>query len=59
LATDPLELGWVGDDSHIAFGEKFPGKKQKCGTVHFLDATASSFAAKVLGEVLAHFQAVT
>jgi hypothetical protein len=46
-----------GDDSHVAFCQKFPGEK---GTVRQCcnDATASYFVAKVRGEAVAHFHAV-
>jgi hypothetical protein len=23
-----MEIGWVGDDSHVVFGQKFPGEKE-------------------------------
>jgi hypothetical protein len=48
----------VGDDSHVVFGQKFPGEKGS-EMVHCHDATASSFDAKVWGEVFIHFHAVT
>jgi hypothetical protein len=47
-----------GDDSHVVFGQKFPGEKGSV-RLHCRDATASSFVAKVLGKILAHFHAVT
>jgi hypothetical protein len=46
------KIGWVGDDRHVAFGQKFPGEK-KCETVRCRDATTSSFVAKVQNEVFA------
>jgi hypothetical protein len=42
----------------ILFLVKYSLVKRKCGTVSCLDATDSSFVAKVLGEVLANFYAV-
>jgi hypothetical protein len=45
-----------GDDSHVGFGQKIPGCKVKCETVHCRDATSSSFVAKVPGEVFAHLR---
>jgi hypothetical protein len=45
-------------DSHVVFGHKFPCEKSMCETVRCRDATASSFVAKVRGEVFAHFHAV-
>jgi hypothetical protein len=50
--------GWAGDNSRVIFGKKFPGEKRIVETVH-CDATASSFVAKVWGEVFAHFHSVT
>jgi hypothetical protein len=47
-------VGWVGEDSHVGI----PWWKRKHETVRCRDATASSFVAKVRGEVFAHFQAV-
>jgi hypothetical protein len=44
-----------GEDSHVVFGQNFPGGK---GNVHCRDARASSFVAKVRGEV-SDFYAVT
>jgi hypothetical protein len=79
------KAGWAGDDSHVVFGQKFPGKKGSvrwcivmmqqpvllspkfraktshifmCKMVYCHDATASSFVAKVQGEVFAYFHAV-
>jgi hypothetical protein len=46
---------WVGDNSNVVFAQKFPGEKE---SVRWCDATASSFVAKVQGEVLTHFHAV-
>jgi hypothetical protein len=37
---------------------KFPGEKRKCEEERRRDATASSFVAKVRGEVFTQFQAV-
>jgi hypothetical protein len=51
------KVGWVGDDSHVAFGKKFPGKKGS-DTVCCHDATSISFFAKVRDEVFVHFHAV-
>jgi hypothetical protein len=42
----------------LFFVEKFPGEKGSV-TVCCCDATASPFAAKVLGKVIAHLHAVT
>jgi hypothetical protein len=47
----------VGDDSHVVLGQKCPDEKS-CETMRSPDATASSFVAKVRGEVFAHFHAV-
>jgi hypothetical protein len=41
-----IKVGWVGDDSHVAFGQKLPSEK------------ASSFVTKVWDEVFAHFHEV-
>jgi hypothetical protein len=46
--TEETRIG--GDDSQVAFGQKFPGE-----TVHCRNAVASSFLAEVLVEVFAHF----
>jgi hypothetical protein len=43
------QVGWMGYERHV----------RKCETVHCRDATASYFVAKTLGEVFAHFHAVT
>jgi hypothetical protein len=51
------KVGWVGDDSHVVFGKKFPGEKGS-EMVHCHNAIASSLVTKVWGEVLAHFHAV-
>jgi hypothetical protein len=53
-----IKIGFVGDDSHVVFLKKNPWLKRKCETVRCRDATASSFVAKVRGEVFAHFHAV-
>jgi hypothetical protein len=45
---------WAGNDSHVAFGRKFPGEK---GSVKW--CVASSFVVEVQGEIFAHFYAVT
>jgi hypothetical protein len=44
-------------DRHVVFCQKFPCEKRMCETVRCRDATASSFVAKVRGEVFAHFHA--
>jgi hypothetical protein len=49
----------VGVDSHVVFGQNFPGEKWKYEIVHCCDAAARSFVAKVWGEIFAHFHAVT
>jgi hypothetical protein len=46
----------VGVDSHVVFSKKFRGEIEM---VRCCDATASPFVAKVQGEVLEHFHAVT
>jgi hypothetical protein len=51
------KVGWVGDESHIVFGQKFSGEKES-ETVRYRDATGSSIVAKVRGEISAYFQAV-
>jgi hypothetical protein len=55
-STVETKVCWVGDGSHVVFGQKFPGGK--CETVRCRDATASYFVAKFRGEVFAHFYAV-
>jgi hypothetical protein len=52
------KVGWVGDDSHVVFGKKFPGENRKCETVHCHDAAASSFVTKVWSKVFTNFHAV-
>jgi hypothetical protein len=52
------KVEWVVDDSHTVFGQQFSRKKKKCEMVHCRDATVSSFVAKFLGEVFAHFHVV-
>jgi hypothetical protein len=52
------KVGWVGDDSHVVFGQKFHGEKE-VETVHCHDARASFFVSKVRGKVFAHFHTVT
>jgi hypothetical protein len=47
-----------GGGGHVAFGQKILDEKSKCETVRYRGATASSFAAKVRGEVFALFHAV-
>jgi hypothetical protein len=34
-------------DSHVVFGQKFPGGKRKCVTVRYHDVTVSSFVVKL------------
>jgi hypothetical protein len=49
------KVEWVGEDSHVVSGKKFPGEK---GSVRLsCDETASSFVTKVRGEVFTHFLA--
>jgi hypothetical protein len=43
------ELGWVGDDSHDMFGQKFSGKKW---------SVRQYVVVKVRGEIFAHIHAV-
>jgi hypothetical protein len=52
------KVGLVGDDSHVVFGQKFHGERKKFEMVCSHDATASSFVAKVQGEVIAHFHSM-
>jgi hypothetical protein len=40
------EVGWVGDDSHVVFGQKNPRWKWKSETVRCRDAIASYFVTK-------------
>jgi hypothetical protein len=47
------KIGCVGDHSHVVFGQNFPSEK-----VNVRWCVASSFAAKVLGEVFAQFHTV-
>jgi hypothetical protein len=41
------KVGWVGDDSHVDFGQKFPGEKNKRDTVRCRNAAAICFVTKV------------
>jgi hypothetical protein len=52
------KVGWVGDDSHVVFSQKFPGEKGS-ETLRRRDATAISLVAKFQGIVFARFHAVT
>jgi hypothetical protein len=52
------KIGWVRDDSHVAFGKKILYWKRKFETVCCRDATASSFVAKLCAKVFVHFHAV-
>jgi hypothetical protein len=45
----------VGEGRHVSFGKKKSLVKKTCEVVRCRDATASSFVAKVRGEVFAHF----
>jgi hypothetical protein len=45
--------GWVRDDSHVDFGKKLPGEKGRVRLCCY-NATASSFVAKLWGEVFVH-----
>jgi hypothetical protein len=47
------KVGRVGDDIHVVFGQKFPGRKGNIEIVCCHDAAASSFVVKVWGEVFA------
>jgi hypothetical protein len=53
------KVGWVGDDSHVVFYQKFPGEKGSVSLVCCGDTTANSLVTKVQGEVFTHFHAVT
>jgi hypothetical protein len=48
---------WVGVDSHVVFGQKYPGEKGSM-RLYCRDATASPFVTKFQGEVFIHFHAV-
>jgi hypothetical protein len=52
------QKGWAGNESQFVFGKKIPWWKKKWETVCCRDVTASSFVAKIMIEVFAHFQAV-
>jgi hypothetical protein len=52
------QIIWVLEDRHIVFGQKLPGEKRKRETVRCRDATPSSIAPKVRGEVFSHFHAI-
>jgi hypothetical protein len=52
------KVRWVGDDSHVVFGQEFAGEMGSV-RLHCCDARANSFVTKVQGEVFAHFHAVT
>jgi hypothetical protein len=45
-------------ESHVVFGQKFPGEKRKCEMVPCRNATAGSLVVKVRGEAIARFHAV-
>jgi hypothetical protein len=49
--------GWEVDNIHV-FGKKKSQMKRKCEMVRCRNATASSFVAKVQGEVFARFHAI-
>jgi hypothetical protein len=49
-------VGWVRDNSHVVFGQKFSVKKEVRDHCH--NARASSFVTKVHGKVLTHVHAV-
>jgi hypothetical protein len=51
------KVGWVGDDSHVPFGEIFLWKRKR-ETVGCRNATASSFVVQVRCKVFAYFQAL-
>jgi hypothetical protein len=46
-----------GGRQSLCFWSEIPWQERKCETVRCRDATASSFVAKVRGEVFAHFYA--
>jgi hypothetical protein len=50
-------VGWAGDNSYNVFGKRFRGKKGSVRRVRCRDANASSFVAKVRGEIFANFHA--
>jgi hypothetical protein len=47
----------VGDDSHVAFSQKFLGEKEGWGGA-LSWCNSQFFVAKFWGEVLAHFQSL-
>jgi hypothetical protein len=47
-----------GANSHVVFGQKFPGEKKKCKALCCSDVTTSSFVDKVRVKVFTQFQAV-
>jgi hypothetical protein len=51
------KIGWVRDDNHVVLVRNPQVKDGEM--VHWHDATASSFVAKVQGKVFAHFHTVT
>jgi hypothetical protein len=48
----------VGNKSNAGFGSKFAGEKGKSEMMRYHDATASSFVAKVPGDVFTNFHLV-
>jgi hypothetical protein len=46
------KVGWVENDSHIAFDQKFPAEK---GNGCCRDEIASSFVVEVQDEIFSHF----
>jgi hypothetical protein len=53
------KVGWVGGDSHVVSGKKFPGEKGSVRLCVVMMQQAVLFVTKVWGEVFAHFHAIT
>jgi hypothetical protein len=49
---------WVEDDSHVVFGQKFPGKKGRVRRCVVVMQQSVIFFAKFRDEVFAHFHAI-
>jgi hypothetical protein len=57
LSRRNRKVWWVGNDSHV-FGKKNSRSERKSETARSRDTTASSFVAKVQGEIFSHFHAI-
>jgi hypothetical protein len=52
------KLGWVGDDSHFVFDQKFPGKRRSVRQCVVMMKPVDLLP-KLEGEVCAHFHKLT